>query len=369
MGNEVVVSEAEKQQKALMQVVRNTVFKGATDEELVLFFHICQSNNVNPLDRLIHPSVYKDRDGNRTVVTVTSIDLMRSRSVATALDNGMDEPRYEGALKIHAEEGELEVPELCRVSVYKHGVERPYVGIARWKEFYPGEKRGHMWRKMPYIMLAKCAEAQARRLAYPKELGKLYEESEMQQATMMLAGMSNPAVTGKPDVTQPQEVESPTDDVRKTNKWISEKQEKLLYYECKKAKVDIDDLRAWVKLCLKKDHIYMVSWFKDEFNKILEHVKTKPTDFAGYAAKLAEATKPTESPASASDAPANADGDAGYKPTPKEEFEIKVSDLLEAAGKGQEALAAELKTFGYAALIQVKEADYDKILAHLQEVL
>jgi len=95
-------------------------------------------------------------------------------------------------------------PEYATVSVYKKGIDRPITGTARWSEFYPGEKQGFMWRKMPFHMLSKCAEVWALRKAFPKRLSGLYIPEEM--------GPSNPV---KPPVRPPQKKadtkETPTD--------------------------------------------------------------------------------------------------------------------------------------------------------------
>jgi hypothetical protein len=71
------------------------------------------------------------------------------------------------------------------VSVWRKDIGRAFVGEARWDEFVQTKKNGdptHMWRKMSHTMLAKCAEAQALRKAFPQKLGGLYSDDEMAQA-------------------------------------------------------------------------------------------------------------------------------------------------------------------------------------------
>jgi hypothetical protein len=89
--------------------------------------------------------------------------------------DGQDEPEYEGTTK----DG---YPELARVRVYRKGIGRPFVGVARWAEYYPGDTIGFMWRKMPHNQLSKCAEALALRKAFPQKLQGLYIDDEMHQA-------------------------------------------------------------------------------------------------------------------------------------------------------------------------------------------
>lgn len=352
---DVVLSEDQKQQKALMQVVRNTVFKNSTDEELVLFFHICKSNGISPLDRMIHPTVYTDSNGNRTLTIVTSIDLFRSRSIDTGLEAGMDEPEFSGELKVNTENGEISVPEVCKVKVYKHGVDRPYVGTARWVEFYPGEKKGFMWRKMPTIMLAKCAEAQARRIAFPKEIGKFYEEAEMMQVTAQIAGVQDltPQSTGKPVTTAPQAVGKPNDDIRKKNKWITEPQEKRIYGILKNAGVDIDDFKAWLKMCMKKDHLYMISWAGDEYKKICEHIEKSPKDFAGYAKKLSDSLTQKQEDA-----------------TGKTAFQLSLEGYAQLLGKSFEEIDDIINAeFAYIGWRDVPEEQQETVLDHFKAMV
>jgi phage recombination protein Bet len=165
---------------ATIQTVKDTIFKGANDAELQLYFHKCLAVGCHPLDQLIHPSKFQDGQGGTRVVFLTTIDLFRARAQDTGEYDGQDEPEFEyGEL----EEGDFIHPTYCRVNVYKKEISRPTVGTADWNEFYPTEaKKQFMWKKMPKVMLAKCAEAQGLRKAFPQALNKLYAEEEMMQA-------------------------------------------------------------------------------------------------------------------------------------------------------------------------------------------
>jgi hypothetical protein len=70
------------------------------------------------------------------------------------------------------------------VTVYKMiaGQRCPFTATARWDQYYPGDSQGFMWRKMPHLMLGKCAEGLALRKAFPAELAGAYVKEEMDQA-------------------------------------------------------------------------------------------------------------------------------------------------------------------------------------------
>jgi len=150
-------------------VIRATIAKDSTPEELKLFFYDCARQGVHPLDRLIH---FTKRSGKYT--PVTSIDFLRTRAAESGECAGIDEPVFTGTPKS---------PHFAAtVSVYRlvHGQRYPFTACARWAEYVPDQ--AFMWSKMPHTMLGKCAEALALRKAFPKQLAGLYTHDELEQS-------------------------------------------------------------------------------------------------------------------------------------------------------------------------------------------
>jgi len=153
------------------QVIKNTIAKGATDEELSLYIHDCVRRGIHPLDRLIH---FTKRSGR--YVPITSIDFLRQQAERTGQYVGYSS-EFVGTPKTNEW--------ACTVTVKKliNGKQGTFTATARWSEYYPGDgPEGGMWRKMPHNQLEKCAEALALRRAFPTTHG-LYTKEEMDQAT------------------------------------------------------------------------------------------------------------------------------------------------------------------------------------------
>lgn len=138
------------------------------------------------MDRLIFPVTRNVKVGEnkfeRRVAFQTSIDYLRSQSDGTGRAAGMDDIEYGNVIPLVGHP-DTKVPESARATVYVRdentGDRIPVTATVRWTEFYPGEKQGFMWVKMPFHMLGKCAEAQARRKAFPLALAGLYLAEEM----------------------------------------------------------------------------------------------------------------------------------------------------------------------------------------------
>lgn len=213
MSNEVANVKDYGKDNALVDVVKKTIFPTATNEELALLFHMCNKVGVHPLDKMIVPLKFKNQDQSYTVSFITTVDLGRSMAEGTGEYDGSDEPEFEGIIEqqytediydngkfVETVERSMNAPEVCKVKVYRKGMSRPAVGIARWVEYYPGQKKGGKWRQMPYKMLAKCAEMDALRKGFPKKLHNLYSEEEMMRTTELLAGVPDMSGSNKPSV-------------------------------------------------------------------------------------------------------------------------------------------------------------------------
>lgn len=287
----------------LIETVRACVFKGSTDSELRLFMFKCQEVGVHPMSQMIIPVAFTDTYGNRKVSFISTIDFFRSLSEDSGDYAGMDEIEFEGETEEEFDGKTYSHPDSATCRVYRVGYDRPFVGKARWSEFYPGDKKGMMWRKMPTVMLGKCAEAQARRLAWPKKLNKLYTEDEMDRGFEALSGG---VISKKPNVTpndihvsennnatdHSDDVKSlrrPTEDEMKAGKLISEKQGFYMYKNCKEAGVDIGSVAAAAKV----ENIFWLTWQKSSkvnFQVMIDLVKTRPNSFAKFS-KPAETSK------------------------------------------------------------------------------
>lgn len=179
-----------------LQTLRDTYAKGATDAQLILYAHDCQRNGVSVLDRLIH---FTQRDGKYT--PITSIDFLRSRAADTCEVMGIDEAQFEGT--------PMQKGFRAYVTVYRFVQNQrcAFSASARWEEYYPGDKLGFMWRKMPYVMLGKCAEALALRKAFPKQLAGLYTQDEMAQAGSEIQSSSIVSPVAPPVASKKSEVD------------------------------------------------------------------------------------------------------------------------------------------------------------------
>ena len=164
---------AQKFGKHQIDLIKNTlmVAKDApppSDDELGLFLAICDRMSLDPFAKQIYP-VY--RKGKWTVQI--GVDGLRAIADRTGQYAGSDEPLYDEGLDVFAfEQSGRKIPTVCKVTVWKivFGVRCSFVGVAKYKEYVQvfNNKATKLWEDMPLNQLAKCAESQALRKAFPQ---------------------------------------------------------------------------------------------------------------------------------------------------------------------------------------------------------
>lgn len=163
-----------------IDLIRRTIAVGATDQELKLFLYQCERTGLDPLAR----QIYSIKRAGK-MVTQIGIDGARLVAQRTGRYAGQDGPYWCGDDGVWVDVWlSKDAPRAAKVNVYLMGIERGTPGVAHWDEYaqiYNG-KPTDMWKRMPALMLAKCAEMLALRKAFPQELSGLYTQEEMGQA-------------------------------------------------------------------------------------------------------------------------------------------------------------------------------------------
>ena len=159
-----------------VELVKNTVAKGASDDELKLFLYVCARSGLDPFTKQVHLIPRWDTKlGKETRTIQVGIDGLRSVAERSGNYAGNDDPVFD----------DEEKPKKATVTVHKvvQGQRVPFTASARWAQYYPGDKMGFMWNKMPHLMIGKCAEALALRKAFPSVMTGLYIPEEMHHAS------------------------------------------------------------------------------------------------------------------------------------------------------------------------------------------
>lgn len=185
----LAIKSKDDRQKLILNL--RSVYPGAKDESLEMVINYCENANLDPRQKpveIVPTQIKKSED-----VTVwqdiirPGIGLYRTQANRSGAYAGIAEPQFGEEITENLGGIEITYPKWCVITVRKliDGQIAEFIAREYWKENYAIAKKdttapNKMWRKRPYGQLAKCAEAQALRKAFPELVGALptYEEME-----------------------------------------------------------------------------------------------------------------------------------------------------------------------------------------------
>lgn len=197
----------------LIAVLQSSLYPGAAVPSVKMVLGYCKAAGLDPMQKPVHivpmkvSTGRKDDKGwdikeNRDVV-MPGIGLYRIQAARTGEYAGVSKPEFgpTRTLEFSAESWEegdngrrvkrqtkasMEYPEWCEITVQRlvNGIPRDFPAREYWLENYATKSSSsaepnQMWRKRPFGQVAKCAEAQALRKAFP-EVGSAPTADEME---------------------------------------------------------------------------------------------------------------------------------------------------------------------------------------------
>jgi phage recombination protein Bet len=189
-------SLAAMDEQEIIAVLQSSLYPGASVPSIKMVLGYCKASGLDPMQKPVHivPMSVKTgkKDGNgwdikemRDVV-MPGIGLYRTQAARSGLFAGVTEPEFGPDVTEPLGSASVTYPAWCKVTVKRLlGTQiAEFSACERWKENYATASNktaepNAMWKRRPYAQLAKCAEAQALRRAFP-EFGSAPTADEME---------------------------------------------------------------------------------------------------------------------------------------------------------------------------------------------
>lgn len=200
----------------LLRVMRESLYPGAKPESVELVLAYCKARGLDPMLKTVHivPMWVKGADGEAGMrdVPLPGIALYRIQAARSGQYGGKSEPEFGPDVTRNLGGRTVTFPAWCRVTVRRGAAE--FTAKEFWLENYATAKKDSeapnaMWAKRPYGQLAKVAEAQALRMAFPELTGGEVtgEEMEGKAEPPAMPPARGPVVDAEPQRAEPPQPE------------------------------------------------------------------------------------------------------------------------------------------------------------------
>ena len=171
----------------LIGVLQTSLYPGAAIGSVKMVLGYCKAAGLDPMQKPVHivPMWDKNSKAMRDVVML-GIGLYRTQAARSGQYAGVTDPEFGPDITESIGGVSITFPAWCKVTVKRLLGSQVVEFAARefWKENYATAGKDSsapnaMWKKRPYGQIAKCAEAQALRKAFP-EFGSAPTADEME---------------------------------------------------------------------------------------------------------------------------------------------------------------------------------------------
>lgn len=253
MGSELAISAGQSKFSPAQRVaLAHMGADKAPDEDVDVFFHVCQRTGLDPFARQIYligrdESVLVKGEWKKVpkFTIQTGIDGFRlvARRVAddTGQELGYGDMLWCGRDGVWRDVWLGEPLDLyaAKATVFRAG--KPFTHVALLREYAQTKRNGeltNMWATKGANQLAKCAEAGALRKAFPQDLGGVYVDAEMERVAAETA--ADQVVGGSRDWFADAAGATSDDDLR------------TLWREASRAHMLTPELQAFIRSCQER---------------------------------------------------------------------------------------------------------------------
>lgn len=173
----------------VIDILSASLYPGANRHSVRLVLGYCKAAGLDPMQKPVHiVPMWDAKAGQMRDVVMPGIGLYRTQAARNGCA-GVSEPEFGPDTTANIGGADITFPAWCRVTVKRRlatGEMVEFTAKEFWRENYAtkgGKEKSiapnAMWSKRPYGQLAKCAEAQALRKAFP-EIGSEPTADEME---------------------------------------------------------------------------------------------------------------------------------------------------------------------------------------------